>query len=130
MLQSMHRGTCTHLRLLAWILILTLILPAWAADSPPRVRGVGMKECAEFRWAWQTRNGQEADAAAEYQRYRSWLEGFVTGLDLATDMDVLVGVRVDQALSRIAAWCQAHPREDFLAGTRDLIKVLSQLDGK
>ena len=131
MLAPMECSTGKDLRTLPiWFLILTLAVPAWAADSPARVRGAGMKECAEFRWAWQARNGREAEAAAEYQAYRNWLEGFVTGLDLATGMDVLVGVPVDQALARIAAWCRAHPREDFLAGTRDLIRMLSRLGGK
>ncbi len=112
----------------ATALLIACHLPwTWAGDSPARVRGAGVQECAEYRWAWQGRSGSEPQAVAEYRSYRAWLAGFVSGLDVATGMDVLAGVPLDQALDRIAAWCQTHPREDFITATRDLIRMLSRL---
>ena len=114
-------------------LTIGLMLPVFllAAEQPegkmPPLWGYGIKSCATYtaaRIGWE--QGAE-NQIAEYRRFEDWLTGFVSGLNLATGQDVLVGVTVDSAMRRIHLYCDDHRRRDFFAATMDLVRLLSKL---
>ncbi|MET0049376.1 MAG: hypothetical protein ABW066_16490 [Sedimenticola sp.] len=51
----------------------------------------------------------------------------VTGLSLATDMDVLKGVDIKGAMRRIQLICDEKPGDDFFTASMGLIRTLSSL---
>ncbi|MEJ1355601.1 MAG: hypothetical protein RPU39_13065 [Candidatus Sedimenticola sp. (ex Thyasira tokunagai)] len=112
---------------LNFVITLLLLFPPLIAfgDGPPHVSGYGVKSCLAFS---QTADGMEqgdGSAMTPYLRYREWLAGLATGLTLATGEDVLHGLEFDQAMERIALFCEGHPSEDFFTGAMDLLKGLS-----
>ena len=113
---------------LLWALFPVLLSgPLPAQEKAPPLWGYGIKSCDHYVQAWNGREAGEEGALAEYRRYSDWLSGFASGLNLATGMDVLVGVEIKGALRRIHLYCDEHRKEDFFAATMDLVKLLSQL---
>ncbi len=112
------------------LLIINLILPSsvLAEVQRPNVHGFGLKTCESFLLSSKGREDGVEEMIAQYLSYQDWLGGLVTGLSLATDMDVLQGVKVDGALRRIQVYCDDHPTDDFFTASMDLIKVLSKLN--
>jgi hypothetical protein len=66
----------------------------------------------------------EAGHAAEFQRYEDWLTGFISGLNLALDEDVLRGSGIESAMRRTRSHCQGNPQDDFFTAVMDLIRLL------
>ena len=95
---------------------------AGAAD----VWGYGVKSCSDFLAAAPGEGAPAEIGSPEYLRYREWLAGLITGLNLATATDVLRGAEVPAALARIRAHCQAHPADDFFTATMALVRSLSK----
>ncbi len=98
-----------------------------AGKTAPPLWGYGVESCDHYVLAWKGREAGEEEAIAEYRRFEDWLTGFASGLNLATGMDVLVGVEVKGALRRIYLYCDDHRKADFFTATMDLVKLLSQL---
>ena len=112
------------------LLVLVLLLfasPGLRADKMPPLWGYGVKTCSAFLAAAEAQGAQAEGPGAEYRRYEDWLSGFVSGLNLATGKDVLVGADIGSAMGRIRAWCGGHKKEDFFTGTMDLVRMLSGL---
>jgi hypothetical protein len=102
-------------------------VPTAGEDALPPVWGYGVQTCASFVAA---ADGQAQGLELqrwEYRRYEDWLTGFVTGLNLATGEDVLVGAGIDGAMQRIQAHCRGNPQQDFFTATMDLVRMLSGL---
>ncbi|MCW8890607.1 MAG: hypothetical protein OQL20_08120 [Sedimenticola sp.] len=98
-----------------------------AAEQSPQVLGYGVKSCDQYNRSYQGwQEGAEAHIA-EYIHFRDWLTGLVTGLSLATGMDVLKGVDEKGAMRRIQLYCDEHPADDFFTASMDLIRLLSSL---
>ena len=97
------------------------------ADKLPPLWGYGVKTCDAYLSAVDGNDQGDELQTWEYRRYEDWLTGFVSGLNLATGKDVLVGADVNSAMRRIRAWCGGHQKEDFFAGTMDLVRMLSGL---
>jgi len=96
---------------------------ALAGDSPT-LWGYGVKPCSAFL-ATAPAAGVPAELGdADYLRYREWLAGLVSGLNLATGADVLNGAELDAALTRVRAQCKDHPSDDFFNARLTLIKSL------
>lgn len=112
------------LSLLAFALLAGTVTESRAESRP--LWGYGVKGCDAFLAAAEGAAGSEA-SGLEYRRYEDWLTGFVSGLDLATGMDVLRGADIDTALRRIRAYCGGHREEDFFTATMDLLRMLSRL---
>jgi len=112
---------------LVWLALVSVA--AVQADEPaPHLLGYGMKSCERFTAAAAGAAEGHSAEAAEYQRYRQWLAGFVSGLNLATGTDVLRGTRVKAVLARIEADCRSRPDTDIFNATMDVVGVLMQLD--
>ncbi len=109
--------------LLAVCLTLAPLSLRWAAAEGPTLWGYGVKSCQEFVAAAPAA-GAEAVGNAEFPRYREWLAGLVSGLNVATGMDVLKGAELEAALTRIRAHCQDHPQDDFFNASLVLVKSL------
>ena len=101
--------------------------PLSAAENLPPLWGFGTKTCDAFLVAADGRDQGEDLQVWEYRRYQDWLTGFLSGLNLATGQDVLVGADVDSAMRRIRAHCRGHGKEDFFTSAMDLIRMLSGL---
>lgn len=111
-------------------LALALGLTTVGAAAGPTVWGYGVKPCRDFLAATPGDNAPAAVGSHEYLRYREWLAGLVTGLNLATAADVLDGAELDAALNSIRARCQARPGDDFFSASMTLIRSLRQPKGK
>ncbi|MES9956587.1 MAG: hypothetical protein ABW086_06010 [Sedimenticola sp.] len=97
------------------------------AQSPPAVVGYGVKSCETYLFTYQGWEQGDEEWIAEYLRYQDWLAGMVTGLSLATDMDVLKGVDIKGAMRRIQLICDEKPGDDFFTASMGLIRTLSSL---
>ena len=111
---------------LALLPFLLAPLPVEAEKLPP-IWGYGVKPCAAFSATVKGHDAGDDLQDLEYLRYKDWLTGFVTGLNLSLGKDVLVGADIDGALNRIAAWCKGHEKEDFFTATMDLVRMLGKL---
>ena len=103
------------------LLLLALSAPAQAEKLPP-IWGYGVQSCTAFLQA-----AEEKAQGREYQRYEDWLTGLITGLNLATGQDVLIGLNMKSALQRIQVHCQGHKEQDFFNAAMDLIRTISKL---
>jgi hypothetical protein len=110
-------------------LALNALTPGWAAAEGPTLWGYGVKSCRELVAAVPAA-GAEVAGNAEYPRYREWLAGLVSGLNLATGLDVLKGAELEAALTRIRAHCQERPEDDFFNASLALVKSLGTTAGK
>lgn len=99
------------------------------ASAAPILWGYGVQSCRGYLAASPAAPTPAAIAGPEYARYREWLAGLVTGLNLATGTDVLAGAELNAALTRIRAHCQAHPADDFFNASMALIRSLGQVKG-
>jgi hypothetical protein len=97
------------------------------AAEGPILWGYGVKGCRDLVAAAPT--GGMDTVNPEGARYREWLAGLVTGLNLATGMDVLKGAELEAAFSRIRAHCEAHPEDDFFNASLALLKSLGTATG-
>lgn len=114
---------------LALGLALTTLAPRCAAAEGPTLWGYGVKSCEDLVAA-VPEAGAELGGNAEYPRYREWLAGLVSGLNLATGLDVLKGAELEAALTRVRAHCQDHPQDDFFNASLTLLKSLGAVPGK
>jgi hypothetical protein len=107
------------------------LLAAEPAASPtpgvPALWGYGMKSCSEFLAAAPPDILSLPLADEDYRRYREWLAGLVTGLNLTTGRDVLRDAELDAAMVRVRTLCAAHPDDDFFNASLRLIRSLGQL---
>ncbi len=118
---------CNRIMTCMSVLALLLLPCASLAESLPPLWGYGVKSCDDYVRAWQGKEaGQEADIT-EFRRYEDWLTGYISGLNLATAQDVLVGVNMEGAMRRIHLYCDDHRKHDFFTSTMDLVRLLSQL---
>ena len=104
-----------------------VLTPVWDtahAAPAPTLWGYGVKSCSDFLTTAPGAGASAALAGDEYLRYREWLAGLVTGINLTTASDVLRGAELDAAMGRIRTHCQAHPREDFFNAAMVLIRSL------
>jgi len=99
-----------------------------ASAGRPQVWGYGVKGCAEFLAAAAHADGGDGASGAEFQRYREWLAGAVTGLSLATDLDVLQGGGFDGVIQRLRKVCEGRPGDDFFTAVTALIRELNQAE--
>jgi hypothetical protein len=90
----------------------------------PSLWGYGVRGCPEYE---QASAAADAGNPAEYQRYQDWAAGFVSGLSLALDEDVLSGSGIETLMRRTLGHCKAHPDDDFFTATMSLIRLLSSL---
>lgn len=109
-----------------YILLFTACLNVMAEDRP-QVLGYGVKGCRDYMLAFREWEKGSEEYILEYLRYRGWLAGLVTGLSLATGLDVLKGVEPDGAMRRIQVYCDDEPNDDFFNASMRLIRALSSL---
>jgi hypothetical protein len=116
-------------------LTLLTVVPAQAAAADraagpraPALWGYGVKSCRDFLAAAPAA-APDTVAGEEYRRYREWLAGLVSGLNLATGADVLDGAELEAALTRIRAHCEGHQGEDFFNASLALLKGLGRREG-
>ena len=107
-----------------WLLLLT---PIQAGAASAKLLGYGARSCDEYVIAWKGWERGEQESVNEYLMYRSWLEGFVSGMSFAAGEDMLHGVAIDSAMNRTRVFCEGNPDADFFNGASDLLKMLSRL---
>ncbi len=115
-------------RITRWVILCLLTLPAMAlSEGAPQIQGYGVKTCASYLTTYAGWEKGDDREILEYLRYQDWVSGLVTGLSLATAMDVLQGVEVKSVMRRVQIICEENPDEDFFTATTTLIKQLSSL---
>ncbi|WP_295580484.1 hypothetical protein [uncultured Lamprocystis sp.] len=115
-------------------LLATIIATPWVgrpahAAPAPTLWGYGVKSCGDFLAAAPGVDTPAALGSEDALRYREWLAGFVTGINLATASDVLRGAELEAALGRIRTHCKAHPNDDFFNASMTLIRTLGRDKG-
>jgi hypothetical protein len=98
------------------------------AGDKPVLWGQGIQRCEVYARAWEQREAGIDAGIADYGRFQDWFTGFVSGLSLATGMDVLHGVDITGAMRRISIHCEDNPADDFFNASMDLVRVLSAID--
>ena len=106
------------------VLTLSLGIGTAFAASPPTLWGYGVLSCADYLSACEA---ADAGDAADYQRYEDWLTGFVSGLNLALDEDLLSGAGIEAAMRRTRAHCEGNPADDFFTATMDFVQLLTSV---
>ena len=126
-----HSPQQTRRAALRYALLVTLGLSTCAGSAlgAPTLWGYGVKSCKEYLAASAGDGSPLSVAGKESGRYREWLAGLVSGLNLATGTDVLGGAELDAALTRIAAHCRERPADDFFNASMSLIRSLGQVKG-
>lgn len=99
-------------------------ISASAQALNPTLWGYGVRSCPDYE---QASAAADAGNPAEYQRYQDWAAGFVSGLSLALDEDVLSGSGIETLMRRTLNHCKAHPEDDYFSATMNLVRVLSSL---
>ncbi len=90
--------------------------------------GYGTKTCRDFVAAAAGWDIGQQDQIAEYLLYRDWFSGLVTGLTLATGIDILHGAEVEGAMRRIRPYCEDHPNEDFFTASTFYLKLVGDAE--
>ncbi|MES9845110.1 MAG: hypothetical protein ABW162_07650 [Candidatus Sedimenticola sp. PURPLELP] len=114
------------MRIINLVILLSVSVCSFAQNTPA-VIGYGVKSCETYTQVYDGWDKGEEAHIAEYLRYRDWLSGMITGLSLATDMDVLKGSDIKGAMRRIELICDERPDDDFFTASMDLIRTLSSL---
>lgn len=114
----------THISVLAVCFLGSLLALAPAAAQTPPLWGYGVRGCTEVVQACAT---DAAGAGSELQHYQDWLSGFLSGLNLATGIDVLAGTDIDAALQRACAHCKHKPTDDFFNAAMALVRAVGAL---
>lgn len=86
--------------------------------------GHGVHRCEDYLTTWRGWDNNEAKAVAEMYRYEDWLSGFISGLNLISGDDQLLGLGVDSVLRRNQVYCDEHPKDDFMTATMAFIRSL------
>ncbi len=112
-------------------LLAAIIAAPWTGRLPhaapaATLWGYGVKSCGDFVAAAPGADTPAAVGSEDYLRYREWLAGLVTGINLATASDVLRGAELEAALGRIRTHCKAHPNDDFFNASMTLIRTLGR----
>ncbi len=111
-------------------LVMHLAPATGSAETLPALWGYGVRPCSAFLAASPGEGTPTPIADEDYLRYREWLAGLVTGLNLATGRDVLRGAEIDAALARIQVGCRDHPADDFFNASLRLLRSLGQVSAK
>ena len=117
-------------RSLVWLALAGLFSTTTSAAGPevaPALWGHGVKTCSAFLLTLPQGETPIELADEDYLRYRQWLAGLVSGLNLAVGRDVLRGAELDAAMSRVAAICKDNPEDDFFNASLRLVRSLGQL---
>ena len=112
------------------VLLLTIGGSNLAVGATPILWASGVRPCSDFLATAPADAAAQAIAGENYRRYREWLAGFVTGLNLATGQDVLKGAELDAAMIRIRANCERYPQDDFFNASVRLIRALGSTEAR
>jgi hypothetical protein len=89
---------------------LTVSLPAWAVTSLT----ISDASCASW-----------LDARARNEHYQTaWLLGYLTGVSVGANVNILKGVGPEVIESWMDDYCKSNPQKKMTDGTSDLIDVL------
>jgi hypothetical protein len=89
---------------------LTVSMPVWAVTS------LTIKDASCAAWL-------EARARNE-QHQTAWLLGYLTGVSVGANVDILKGVRPEVIETWMDDYCRSNPQKRVTDGTSDLIDAL------
>ncbi|HEC16663.1 MAG TPA: hypothetical protein ENI99_08875 [Sedimenticola sp.] len=112
-----------------YLLLACLLLPLAPANAEkPQLLGYGVKPCEAYLTAYEGWDLGQEEHIEQYLRFRDWLAGFVSGLNLAMGEDMLRGVEIEGAMRRIQIHCDERPTVDFFTAAMSLIQILNKLE--
>jgi len=89
---------------------LTVPMPVWAVTS------LTIKDASCTSWM---------DARVRSEQYQTaWLLGYLTGVSVGADVDILKGAKPEFIESWMDNYCKSNPQKMMTNGTSDLIDVL------
>lgn len=99
------------------ILFLTLLASFLTVATPSRaVTSLTIKDASCAAWL---------DARARNEQHQTaWLLGYLTGVSVGANVDILKGVRPDVIEAWMDDYCISNPQKRVTDGTSDLIDVL------
>lgn len=108
-----------------FVLGMVLASTAFAAQADKaQLHGYGARPCQAYLKAYAGWEKGEEESIAEYLRYEDWLSGFVSGLSLAVNEDVMYGVDAKGAMRRNQLYCIENTESDFLNATMKLLETV------
>ncbi len=109
----------------AILLILAVLSTSVQAESiTPKIWGYGIKSCSSYIEAYKAKESGKQEQVWEYFRYRDWMTGFISGLTMATGIDVMQGVEPKNAMRRIKLMCEEDLGKDFFTTTMEFVRVI------
>jgi hypothetical protein len=114
-----RRRTARTLSTITLLLGIAVGSPPGNSSSTPELWGYGVRACADYLRAVEA---AESGKPTDYQRYEDWFTGFISGLNLALDYDVLDGAGITAAMQRARAHCVGKPGDDFFTATMTLVR--------
>ena len=109
----------------AILLILFVLSTSVQAESiTPKVWGYGTKSCNSYIEAYKAKESGKQEKVWEYFRYRDWLTGYISGLTMATGIDVTQGVDPKSSMRRIKLMCEEDLGNDFFTATMEFVRVI------
>ena len=92
------------------VLCVTVPMPAWAVTS------LTIKDASCASWL---------EARARNEQYQTaWLLGYLTGVSVGANVDILKSVRPEIIESWMDNYCKSNPQKRMTDGTSDLIDAL------
>ncbi len=109
----------------AILFILIVISTSVQAEGvTPKVWGYGTKSCSSYVAAYKAKETGDQTTVWEYFRYRDWFAGLVSGLTMATGIDVIQGVEPKSAMRRINLICEEDLGKDFFTASMEFIRLV------
>ncbi len=112
------------MRAILFIIVVLFSTSIQAEGITPKVWGYGTKSCSAYIAAYKVKESGDQAKVWEYFRYRDWLTGFISGLTMATGVDVMQGVDPKSAMRRINLICEDDLGKDFFAATMEFIRLV------
>ncbi|MEI6413193.1 MAG: hypothetical protein WCP34_02895 [Pseudomonadota bacterium] len=100
------------------------------AQELPSLWGYGTRLCEDFHKAQMEADQGIDQGILEYRRYQDWLQGFLSGLNLATGQDLLRGGEMAVLLRWVERQCDDKPEKSLLTATREALKALSGMPAR
>lgn len=107
------------------LLLLAISLNQAAAAESPTLWGVGVEGCVAYSQMHHDWRNQQPRGLEQYPIFREWFLGLISGISVASGLEILHGVAPEAALRRIAQICQDRPELDFFTATILFTKQLS-----
>ena len=111
--------------ILAAVMAVSLSGAAGAADADGGWSVVGIISCAKYldKYSRSTLEGESGfNGPNEFLGYSGWINGFVSGYNIAADTDITKGMTRNDVRRWIASWCRDNGSRDVFVALIEFIR--------